>query len=124
MPARHLADGSRAEHIVRRALEAHGLEHLCSNFRCKAGEIDLVMRDGDCIVIAEVRYRRSRGHGGALESVSRHKRQRIIRATRYLLRRYPHLATCPLRFDVVAVTGALDAPDIDWRQRAFDVDSQ
>ena len=117
---RHIAAGSRAEQLARRWLEARGLQHLRSNFRCKAGEIDLVMRDGDCIVIVEVRYRRSRSHGGATASVMRQKQQRIIRATRFLLRRYPHLATRPLRFDVVAISGPLDTPGYVWLQRAFD----
>ncbi|NND54868.1 MAG: YraN family protein [Gammaproteobacteria bacterium] len=119
-PPEHLISGSRAEGLVRRKLIAHGLVHVHSNFRCRAGELDLVMRDDDCIVIVEVRYRRTVSHGGALGSVSRRKQQRIIQATRYLLRRYPALAGYALRFDVVAVSGPLHSATIDWRRRAFD----
>ena len=120
MTAAHLADGRRAEDIARRELEAQGLSHLRSNFRCRLGEIDLIMRDGDCLVIIEVRYRRSGSHGGALGSVTPRKQRRIVGATRLLLKRYPHLGDLSLRFDVIALSGTLDKPRVDWRKRAFD----
>ena len=120
MPAPHLAKGATAERRVRQWLEAQGLIFLRANFRCKTGEIDLIMLDRDCLVIVEVRYRRSTGYGGALASVSHTKRQKIIRATRYFLRCNPKLGHRPLRFDVVAVSGPVDQMKFDWRQRAFD----
>lgn len=71
-------------------------------------------------MIAEVRYRASDSHGGALASVSRGKQQRIMRATLFWLKRNPTRATMPLRFDVIAIHGPLHYPQVNWCQRAFD----
>ena len=49
-------------------LQRQGLQLVESNFRCKAGEIDLILRDGDALVFVEVRQRQSRTHGGAAAS--------------------------------------------------------
>ena len=118
--ARHLQLGSAAEKYARQWLCARGLKFLAGNFRCKAGEIDLILRDGHCLVIAEVRYRANDSHGGALASVTRRKQQRIIRATRVWLQRHPAFASLPIRFDVLALQGPANSPQVDWCRRAFD----
>lgn len=115
----HLRAGQVAERYARVWLERRGLEHLLSNYCCRAGELDLVMRDGDCTVIVEVRYRAHAGFGGALASVSVPKQQRICRATEQLLRQHRTLRARPLRFDVVALTGMPPDTEVDWRRRAF-----
>ena len=66
MTAPHLESGRRSELYARCWLEERGLTHVCSNYRCRLGELDLVMRDHDCLVIVEVRFRRSSSYGGAL----------------------------------------------------------
>ena len=120
MTAPHLRDGSAAEKLACRWLEQQGLCLLEANFRCKSGELDLVMLDGHCLVIVEVRYRAGRSHGGALVSISATKQKRILRATRHYLQRHKKLRDRPLRFDVVALHGQLHEVDIDWRRQAFD----
>jgi putative endonuclease len=50
--------GRRGEDLACRHLESHGLELLERNYRCRAGEIDLVMREGSILVLVEVRSRR------------------------------------------------------------------
>lgn len=123
MLARHLRDGSHAETLTQRHLESRGLSTVVRNFRCRLGELDLVMLHEDCLVIVEVRYRRRASHGGALASVSPQKQRRLVLATRYLLLQHPWLQQHPLRFDVVAVYGPLQAPTFDWCRRAFDCSS-
>jgi putative endonuclease len=84
-------------------LQRHGLRHLASNFRCKGGEIDLIMGDGAQIVFVEVRHRASSAFGGAAASVGTAKQRRLVCAAhRYLatLKRVP-----PCRFDLVAIDG-------------------
>ncbi len=78
------------------------------------------MQDGECLAIIEVRYRARRDHGGALASVTPAKQKKIIRAACYYLQRYKMLSGMPLRFDVIALHGALDEAEFDWRRGAFD----
>jgi putative endonuclease len=126
--AAHLLAGRRAERIAEGWLRQRGLRSLARNHRIPAGELDLVMRDynsnndRDCIVFVEVRYRRSRGYGGASASVSRAKQRRIAAAALDFLRRHRDYRDFAVRFDVVTLTGPLTAPVIDWYPRAFDAD--
>jgi putative endonuclease len=94
-----------------------GLVVLARNFRCRQGEIDLVLRDGRAIVVAEIRYRADNAHGTAAESVDGRKRERLIASAQRFLQSHPRLATEPLRFDVVAIGGPGAA--IEWIRDAF-----
>jgi putative endonuclease len=123
MSAGHLRSGRQAEVFALAWLQARGLKLIRTNFHCRFGELDLVMRDGNCLVIVEVRYRNSRHYGGAIATITRAKRLRIGRATRFLLQRQPQLRRLALRFDVLALSGRLASPDIDWRRRAFNFDA-
>lgn len=96
-------------------LRGHGLRLIEANFRCKGGEIDLVMQDGDSLVFVEVRQRAGSGHGGAAASITPAKVRRLVRAASYYLMRFPH--TPPCRFDVVAV----DAGRFEWLRNAIEV---
>ena len=123
MLARHLSHGRHAEQFARHWLEARGLTHVIANFRCRYGELDLVMRDRGCLVVIEVRYRRHKSHGSPLDTVSAAKRWRIALATDQLLQRYSTLGTLPLRFDVIGLTGPHRQPDVEWRKHAFSFDT-
>lgn len=109
-------DGSQAEEHALRYLLGHGLRLLARNWRCKLGELDLVMQDGDTVAVIEVRSRARADYGAAVETVDRRKREKLVRATRLWLARQPQFAEQPLRFDVVT----LDAGQIEWRREAFD----
>jgi putative endonuclease len=85
----------------------------------KAGELDLVARDGGILAIVEVRYRASDRYGGAAASITHAKRSRIIRAARTLLAQNPPLAKLPARFDVVEVSGPSDDLRCDLIRGAF-----
>ena len=120
MTALHLVHGAAAEMLAAAYLQLRGLEVLDRNLRCRAGELDLVCRDGPTLVIVEVRWRASGAFGGALVSVTRRKQLKIIRATRYFWQRRPQWRPHALRFDVVAVTRAADGGHhIDWVRGAF-----
>ncbi|MGH8443421.1 MAG: YraN family protein [Nevskiaceae bacterium] len=111
-------DGSAAEDQALRFLQQRGLKLLARNWRCKLGELDLVMQDGDTVAVVEVRSRARTDRGTAAETVDRRKQARLVRATQLWLARQPHLAEQPLRFDLVT----LDAGELEWRQEAFDVE--
>ena len=110
--------GDAGERQARAWLEAHGLHCLAAGWRCRLGELDLVMRDGDVLVFVEVRVRAGRSLVGALESIDAHKQWRIACAARAWLSRHPAQAALPARFDVVAI----DGEDLTWLRDAFRVE--
>lgn len=64
---------------ARRLVEGEGMVLLDRNWRCPAGEIDLVLRDGRTLVICEVKTRSSSAFGSPLESVDAGKASRLRR---------------------------------------------
>lgn len=94
---------------------------LRRNFRCRFGELDLVMADGAVIVFVEVRYRSHSGFGAGFETVTRSKRHRLLAAARAFLARHGS-DTARCRFDVVSVTQRNYAPHFLWVKDAFDQD--
>lgn len=109
--------GAREEDLAFAHLRAQGLKPLLRNVRVPGGELDLVMRAPDALVIVEVRKRAHRGFGTAAESVDARKQSRIVRSTQWLLARHPEWNDLPVRFDVVT----FDADDsIEWLKAAFD----
>lgn len=115
----HLHRGADAEKAARTYLESCGLRLLEQNYRCPAGELDMVMLDQQELVFVEVRYRRSDEFGGAAPSVDADKRRKLRCAGESFLQHHPRLAFSGCRFDVVAVTGAASEYCIDWISDAF-----
>ncbi|MGI9333274.1 MAG: YraN family protein [Gammaproteobacteria bacterium] len=112
--------GEQAEHYAERYLSKRGCALVCRNYRCRAGELDLVMRDGATLVFVEVRYRRSAGFGGPAESVDANKRRRLRTAAEHFLQRYRGAAFESCRFDVVALIGDITQPQVEWIADAFE----
>ncbi len=112
--AAHLRTGERAEQLARQYLIKQGLTLVCQNYRCKQGEIDLIMRDQNILVFVEVRYRKSDRYGSAVESITQRKQSRIITACNHY--RVSHKVNQPIRFDVVTLS-ADNAPN--WIKNAF-----
>ena len=107
--------GGTAETAAVQFLESHGLCVLLRNYRRKLGELDVVARDGDVLVIVEVRTRSNERFGGAAASVDPRKQARVRRAAALLLQRRKDLAALRVRFDVVAI----DRRGIEWIKQAF-----
>jgi putative endonuclease len=112
--------GDAAEDAAWRLLEAQGCGLLARNYRCRLGEIDLVVRDGESLVFVEVRARRDDAHGGAAASVGRAKQRRLVAAARHFLMTHPRAARLPARFDVVTLSGPAGNEDARWIRAAFD----
>ena len=112
--------GAHYERAALAHLEHAGLSLVARNYHCRFGEIDLVMRDRDAIVFVEVRYRRSRGYGGGIDSVDASKQAKLVRAAAAFLADHPRLADATCRFDVLAIGGTPDAPSFEWRRNAFE----
>ncbi|WP_420996068.1 YraN family protein [Cupriavidus sp. 30B13] len=116
------ARGARAEARALAYLERQGLALVVRNYRCKGGEIDLVMREADgTLVFVEVRERASRAFGGAAASVTPAKQRRILLAAAHFLAAREADAPGPdagCRLDVVA----LEPGRLEWIRGAFDAD--
>lgn len=96
------AVGHYGEDVAARHLVEAGMEVVERNWRCRAGEIDIVARDGETIVFCEVKTRSGEGFGTPAEAVGRDKAQRLrALACRWLVERRPPYGE--LRFDVVSV---------------------
>jgi len=113
--------GRRGEDAALRHLESAGLTLLERNYRCRGGEIDLVMLEGATLVLVEVRLRSSGEFGGAAASVGRGKQHRVALAARHLMLRRPDYRRMPARFDVVAIDRSRPggAAEISWIRDAF-----
>lgn len=98
----HLQRGRRGEKEARAHLQALGLKFLVANFRSKRGEIDLIFRDGDCLVFVEVKTRSSEEWNRPAAAIDADKRRRLTRTALDYLRRLRH-PRVKLRFDVVEV---------------------
>ena len=111
--------GDQAEAAALRHLKAQGLMDIATNFRCRMGEIDLVMKDGDCLVFAEVRFRKENRFASAVASVDLHKQRKIIRTAAVFLGRHPQYSDCTVRFDVVGLDQSGDLTSLKWIRDAF-----
>lgn len=112
--AKHLLAGEQAEATALLYLQSCGLKLVEQNFRCRMGEIDLIMLDQQTLVFIEVRYRKSSHFGGAAASIDYKKQQKLLKASQFYLLKHP--VDKPMRFDVVALEGNNEP---NWIKGAF-----
>jgi len=103
--AAHLRLGRRGERLACRLLEESGCTILARNWRCRAGELDIVARKQEMLVIAEVKFRSGSGCGDPAEAVDARKQRKICRVALDYLMRHPWYQEKPCRFDVICVYG-------------------
>jgi len=116
----NLRKGLRFESQARDYLQAHGLLLLQPNYRCRFGEIDLVMRDRDTLCFIEVKFRKSLLFGGAAASIPRQKQRKIVKTALFYISVHKHLASQAMRFDALLIQRQADgANQINWIQNAF-----
>jgi putative endonuclease len=108
--------GTLAENSACAILEAQGFTIVTRNFLRRIGELDIVARAGDLLVVAEVRTRASDRYGGAAASVTRPKQRRIAATTSLLMQQHRELRNCRVRFDVLIVRDG----GVEWLKHAFD----
>jgi putative endonuclease len=119
---RGAAAGAEGEGLACGFLEGLGYRVLARNFRCRAGEVDIVARAPDgTIAFVEVKHRRGTSHGAGYEAVTFGKRQRLVRAARFFAAGRG-LMEASLRFDVVSIDCSAGAPVIRHDEGAFDAD--
>lgn len=114
----NLEIGQQAELVACHFLEKKGLKLLAKNYRCKLGEIDLIMLDQNDVVFVEVRARSSDDFGGAVESVTKTKQRKVIKTATHFLLAQKWLDKVECRFDIIGIT----QNQIDWIKDAFSAD--
>lgn len=108
--------GAAAEDQALAYLKAQGLVLLAQNWHvARAGELDLVMREGNTLVFVEVRKRGSADFGGALASITPAKQAKIISTAQHFLAKHAQYANDDCRFDVVA----FENNQLQWLKAAF-----
>lgn len=112
--------GQIAEEQALNFLQRRGLRLIERNYRCRYGEIDLVMEEGRTIVFVEVRFRRDPRFGGALESVDRRKQAKLLASAAQFLK--DKKLDRPARFDVAAMAPEPGGIAVDWVKDAFQAD--
>lgn len=110
--------GNAAEDRACVYLCEQGLELVLRNYRCKLGEVDLIMLDKKSLVFVEVRYRKQGDFGNGLESISRHKQSKLIRTATFYLQANRLTDKIACRFDAISLA---DDNKIVWIKDAFQV---
>lgn len=105
--------GQAAENLAAEFLQGQGLRLVARNYRCRMGEIDLIMDDRGALVFVEVRLRNNNHFGGAGASITAFKQSKLIRAAQHYLLQQSTQPPC--RFDVVL----LDGSNMEWIKDAF-----
>lgn len=100
--ARNVALGRYGEEIAARHLLEQGMAILARNWTCEYGEADIVARDGDSLVMCEVKTRTGSDYGGPFEAITGHKAVRLRRLAQRWLELHPVHPDC-VRIDVVSV---------------------
>lgn len=108
--------GSDAEQLAVSYLQRQHLVLVTQNYRCRFGEIDLIMRDGTTLVFIEVRMRATGQFGGAAASITPAKQAKLLRTARHYLSGINSEPDC--RFDAVLLSGT-DGREIEWIRNAF-----
>jgi putative endonuclease len=117
--------GREGEAAAKAYLERRGIRILLQNFRCAAGEIDLIGRTRDTLVFIEVKTRTSKAFGPPHLAVHLRKQRQIVRAAQWFLAEHG-IPEVPCRFDVVAVTLPPEdgRPVMEWVQNAFPAEGE
>jgi putative endonuclease len=101
-PDRRRELGAYGEQLAARYLQDQGMVVVDRNWRCARGEIDLVVRDGDCLVFCEVKTRRTSRFGSAVEAVDGRKAGRLRTLAAAWLQAHDERAP-RVRIDVIGI---------------------
>lgn len=111
--------GQKAEALAEEFLQSQGLRPRQRNYRCKTGEIDLIMTQDETLVFVEVRLRANALFASAAESVDARKQHKLLRAAQHYLLQHRLTDKVQCRFDVIAFDRGLDPAGITWLPNAF-----
>ncbi|HPH56011.1 MAG TPA: YraN family protein [Smithella sp.] len=111
--------GKKGERLAADFLTGNGYQILETNFRCPLGEIDIIAREHQEIVFVEVKTRKSHALGYPEQAVGIQKQKKLSQLALWYLQA-KKMSDKKARFDVVAVTLAVQANEINLIKNAFD----
>ena len=112
--------GREGERIAERFLKKKGYKLVERNYRCAAGELDLIVLDQRVIVFVEVKTRTGMGYGTPLEAVEARKQQKMIYAAQFFLNA-KKLSQREARFDVIGISWPGTEPQVEHIENAFEL---
>jgi len=112
--------GQTSESFALQYLVDNGLQYLAKNYRNRQGEIDIILLEGNIYVFVEVKYRKNNQFGGAISAVTYKKTQKIKQCAKFYLQQEGlNEYNTPCRFDIIALEGDINKPQITWLKNAF-----
>ena len=113
--------GKLGEELAFKKVKRLGYKCIVRNYRCALGEIDLIAKDGDCLVFIEIKTRRGRSLGSIKEAIDKRKKRQLSKVALAYLKSND---SCDVksRFDVVAISLNQDKEQIEVIQNAFDLE--
>jgi putative endonuclease len=111
--------GKQGEEVAERYLMKKGYKLVERNYRCAAGEVDLIVLDRRVIVFVEVKTRSGDRFGSPLEAVELRKQRKMIRAAQLFLSQ-KGLHQRDARFDVVGISWPHGKPIVEHIENAFE----
>lgn len=114
------ATGRQWERVAERWLRRRGSRIIRRNYACRAGEIDLIVRDDEEIAFVEVKFRSRSGFGSGAEHVTPAKQRRIVGAARHFVQYHRHPPSQVFRFDVISISDGPAGAQIQWIKSAFE----
>lgn len=120
-PAKRRETGLAQEVCAAQYLTQQGLHLIESNFSCRVGEIDLIMKDGDTLVFVEVRYRTRADFMDPVTSVNYRKQKKLLRSAATYLKFRGLTDRVPCRIDVLGISqsGRHGETEFDWIKNAI-----
>jgi len=112
--------GKEGERVAELYLKHKGYKLVERNYRCSAGELDLIVLDRRVVVFVEVKTRSGHGFGSPLEAVEFHKQRKMIQAAQYFLSE-KRLHQRDARFDVVGISWPGREPVVEHIENAFEL---
>lgn len=117
MTHKRLGTGNYGEELATEFLQKEGLEIIRRNYRCPLGEMDIIARDKQVLVFAEVRTRTTGKLGWGEESINRQKRIRLQKIATYFIKENKYKDWPQMRFDCIAVRASAkegSEPELRW----------
>jgi len=112
--------GIATEEFAKQHLVQQGLTFIDKNIHCRQGEIDLIMKDNQTLVFVEVKYRKNNHFGGAISAIPQSKQNKIKHCVAFYLHKVNlNEYNTPCRFDVIALEGDINQPQVTWLKNAF-----
>lgn len=115
-----ITKGQQCEQFVKRWLIKQGWQCINENYRCRFGEIDLIMHKGKNLIFVEVKFRTDTTYGTAQDFITLAKQQKLILCAKHFLMHEPKFAHYQCRFDAITINKKIHHKNIEWIPNAFE----